>query len=210
MNSEDEKILIEKFIDKFDFSLDERNEIIKNTFKKQFKKGEIAYSNDSCHGYFIVKSGSLRAFIITPNLKEMTVFELQKNDSCVFCSLCFMQNSQSEMSLQTSEDSEILLIPASIYKKLKDRHQSVTNYTLSLISTRFASIVNVMEQAIFLPLVVRVRELLRQKAVNQNVKITHEAIANHLGSAREAISRILKEMEKNGAIEHSRGQIRLK
>ena len=62
----------------------------------------------------------------------------------------------------------------------------------------------------FLPLVVRVRELLRQKAVNQNVKITHEAIANHLGSAREAISRILKEMEKNGEIEQSRGQIRLK
>ena len=60
-----------------------------------------------------------------------------------------MQNSQSEMSLQASEDSEILLVPASIYKKLKDRHQSVTNYTLSLISTRFASIVNVMEQAIF-------------------------------------------------------------
>ena len=55
---------------------------------------------------------------------------------------------------------------------------------------------------------IRVRELLHQKAIKQNIKITHETIANHLGSAHEAISRILKEMEKNGEIEQSRGEIR--
>ena len=69
-----------------------------------------------------------------------------------------------------------------------------------------------MEQALFLPLSARIMNFLSQSIENLNenfIKITHEELANHLGSAREAVSRVLKELERSGQITQSRGEIRL-
>ena len=69
-----------------------------------------------------------------------------------------------------------------------------------------------MEQALFSPLSARIMNFLSQSIENLNenfIKITHEELANHLGSAREAVSRVLKELERSGQITQSRGEIRL-
>lgn len=208
LNESDERILYEKFISKFEILDTDVQNILKNSVVKSFKKDDLIYPKDSCYGFIIVKTGSLRAYISTSNFKEITVFSLNKGDTCILCGFCSFGSINAELNLQITCDSQVILIPKPIYKNLKDNYTQIANFTLNLVSSRFSSIVNVMEQALFLPLTKRIVNFLTDQG-GIGVKITHEQLANHLGSAREAISRILKEMQKAGIVEQKRGTITL-
>lgn len=209
LSKEDKKILDEEFIERFEISPNDAKIIHENAVAKKLKKGALIYTKDENCGYIIVKGGVLRAFITSQNLKEITIFKLKGGDNCVICSSCTMSSFDTEITISIEEDVEAILIPIHIFKNIKDNYNSVLNHALSLLSARFASAITAMEQALFAPLVSRVKNFLVQNAKDGEVSITHEQLANHLGSAREAVSRILKEMEKSGAISQKRGKIYL-
>lgn len=209
LSKEDKKILDKEFIDRFEISLADAKKIYESAVAKRLKKGTLIYSKDENCGYIIVKSGVLRAFITSQNLKEITIFKLESGDNCVICSSCTMSSFDTEITLSIQEDVEAILIPIQIFKDIKSSYTSVLNHALSLISARFAAAISVMEQALFAPLVSRVKNFLMENSKNGEIAITHEELANHLGSAREAVSRILKEMEKSKAISQKRGKIYL-
>ncbi|MBX1886132.1 Crp/Fnr family transcriptional regulator [Campylobacter peloridis] len=189
-------------LEKQDFDFLQKNIQIKN-IEKNFKV------NDECLGFVKVLKGELRAFILTPNAKEITLFHLKENDECIICSECNVDSISYDVFIQSSQDTSIAIIPANIFKTLKDKYPKINNYVLSLITKRFNTLVKVLEQALFSPLSFRVCEFLKENATNNTLKITHEALANHLGSAREVVSRILKELEKEGKIKIQRGKITL-
>lgn len=209
LSKEDKKILDDEFINRFEISPTDAKKIYESAVAKRLKKGALIYSKDENCGYIIVKSGVLRAFITSQNLKEITIFKLESGDNCVICSSCTMSSFDTEITLSIQEDVEAILIPIQIFKDIKSSYASVLNHALSLISARFAAAISVMEQALFAPLVSRVKNFLMENSKNGEIAITHEELANHLGSAREAVSRILKEMEKSKAISQKRGKIYL-
>ena len=104
----------------------------------------------------------------------------------------------------------MILIPKKLFKRLRESYPQVANHALELVAGRFSVVINVMEQALFMPLAQRIINFLEQNGACRGLKITHEQIANHLGSAREAVSRVLKEMQKQGRIEQKRGVVTLK
>lgn len=209
LSDEFQKILYGEFLSKFDISSEDRRLLLQNAVIKTFKKGEIIYPKDGCYGYAIVTSGEIRGYISTSNFKEITVFNLKNGDSCILCAFCSLGLSQLELNLQIMQDTQIILIPKPFYKQLRERYPQVANHTLELISRRFSSVMNAMEQALFTPLTGRIMKFLEQNGAQNELKITHEQIANHLGSAREAVSRVLKELENKGAIKQKRGVITL-
>lgn len=210
LNEEDSKFLDDNFLSQFEICEDDKKIIFQRSIVKTFRKDEIIYTKDGCKGFIMLKNGNLRAYIASSNFKEITVFSLNENECCILCSSCVKDSFEIEINLQAYEDTDVILIPVDTYKILRDKYPDVMNYTLSLVSTRFASVINVMEQALFSPLVERIRNFLSQNAKNSNIKITHEQLANHIGSAREAVSRVLKEMEKEGEIVQKRGVITFK
>lgn len=207
LNSEDLKILHREFIDKFELNEDDIARLENETITKTLNSGELAYFNHECLGFMIIKNGLLRAYISSENFKEITVFMLKKYESCILCDSCYMGEFKTKINMQVKEQTEILLIPVGLFREIKDKYLDVTNHILSLVAKRFAQSIKVMEQALFSSLKDRILNFLKENSSNGSIKITHEELASHLGSAREAVSRILKEMENDKLISRKRGVI---
>lgn len=206
MNKTQENIILEHFSN---FNLEQKDidMIIKKTYIKNFNENKILYQKDSCFGHIILTKGAIRAYIISENGKEITIFSLKENQSCIISASCLIGSFSFEIILEAQKDTEILVLPSEFYNTLNEKYQSISRYTMQILSSRFAEVINVLEQAIFTPLVTRVQDFLKQNQHSGVLNCTHEQIANHLGSAREAISRVLKDMEKKGEIKLKRGKI---
>ncbi|WP_139451820.1 Crp/Fnr family transcriptional regulator [Campylobacter armoricus] len=197
---------MENFISRFELEKQDLELIQKNlqiiNIERNFKV------NDKCLGFVKILKGELRTFILTPNAKEITLFHLKENDECVICSECNIDNISYDVFIQSTQDTRLAIIPSNTFLILKDKYPKINNYILTLLTKRFNTLVKILEQALFMPLSSRICKFLKENADNDNtLKITHEALANHLGSAREAISRILKELEKEGKIKLERSKI---
>lgn len=206
LNQADENLLKDKF-SQFDLSKNDLETIIKNASYLKCQKGQILYPNGAnCYGFVIVKYGKIRAFVQDLG-KEITIFNLNPGDECVLCMPCINQNLQFEINLEVKENLEMILIDSKIFSQIKQKYQKLTNYLLNLISKRFAMSMNIMQTALFTPLSKRILDFIYKNAKNGVLKTTHETIASELGTAREVVSRILKDMEKNGEICLTRGKI---
>jgi len=206
----DREIILEKFRG-LNIAEGDICEMLERASVQKFDIGEILYKDSaSCYGFFVVKKGEIRAFIMGENAKEITLFNLKKGDECILCSLCISDDLGQSVTLQVKEPLEIIVIPPSVFIKFREKYVTLTNYALSLISRRFSQAISVMTTALFTPLSRRIRDFLDQNAKSNIVTVTHENLANEIGSAREAVSRVLKEMQKNGEIKLLRGKILIK
>lgn len=174
--------------------------IVQQAYFKSFAPNTLINQNENCLGFIYVLSGALRAYIMSENTKEITLFALKENDYCLLCSHCALRSIHYDILLESSQNTEVLIVPHQLFSKLKDTYPALSNFTLALISKRLSQTIATLEQALFKPLVERIREFLYKNAQNNEIFISHEEIANHLGSSREVVSRILKEMEKRGEI----------
>lgn len=181
--------------------------------EKQFLKGQILHQGGSdCSGLFIVKSGRLRAFIISQSGREITLYRLFERDICLFSASCIMKNISFDISIEAETDTEVLVIPADTYEALMKTSVAVADYTNQLMASRFSDVMWIMEQALFTSLDSRLSSfLLDERAIDgsDSLKITHEEIAMHLGSAREAVTRMLKYFQEENLVQLSRGKITL-
>ena len=202
--------LKQRFTSKFTLSAQDEEAVLKNATLKSFKKGDRIYPKDGCLGYAIIISGRVRGLVSTSNFKEITVFNLQDGDSCMLCGFCSLGALQAEINLQIEDDVRMILIPREIFKRLRENYPQVANHALELMATRFSSAITAMDQTLFLPLARRIINFLEQNGAKNGLKITHEQIANDIASAREAVSRALKEMQKKGLVELKRGVVTLR
>ncbi len=202
-------ILDKNFINKFDFLDEDLALIYENSFKKYLQKNEIFYAGEDCVGFIVVAKGALRAFMASDSGKEITIFSIKSGECCLLCDTCKMGGLENKISVQTTQDSSIIILPMHVFARLKDHYSEVLDFSFNIMADRFAKVINVMEQIVFKPLANRILDFLKQNAEDGVVKITHEELANHIASAREAVSRVLKELERSGKIEQNRGKIKL-
>ncbi|MCX2717045.1 Crp/Fnr family transcriptional regulator [Helicobacter sp. MIT 21-1697] len=177
--------------------------LMQRTLFKRFAPHTLINQKETCLGFILVLSGGLRAYIMSENAKEITLFTLKENDICLLCSHCALHSINYDILLESSQATEVLLVPQELFSSLKDTYPALSNFALTIISKRLSQTISTLEQALFKPLVERIREFLHENAHNKEIRISHEEIANHLGSSREVISRILKEMENKGEIKRA-------
>lgn len=124
--------------------------------------------------------------------------------------LCLLRSIQFEITIEAEKDTELWVIPAEIYKSIMEESAPVANYTNELMATRFSDVMWLIEQILWKSLDKRVAAfLLEESAIEDSneLKITHEIIANHLGSHREVITRMLRYFQSEGMVRLSRGTI---
>ena len=170
------------------------------------KKGEVFY-NDFCYGFVSVLSGELKVYASSEN-REIALFSLKSGDECLVCADC-LDAFGSRVRIEVASECVFESLPAGLFKDLKAKYPLFANHILSLLAGRFYSSVSVLSVALFAPLKERILDFLRQNSQNGVCVCTHAQIANELGSVREAISRVLKELEKAGIIRQKRGEITL-
>lgn len=123
-----------------------------------------------------------------------------------------MRSIQFEVTIQAEKDTELWVIPAEVYQDIMEASAPVANYTNELMASRFSEVMWLMEQVMWKSLDKRVAAFLLEEASIEGssvLKITHEAIANHLGTHREVITRMLRYFQSEGMVRLSRGMVQL-
>ena len=168
--------------------------------------------SDDCLGLLIVRSGQLRAYITSEEGREITLYRLFEHDICLFTASCIMSSIQFEIMIETEKETEFWIIPPLFYKSLKEQYAAVANYTNEIMSSRFTDIMWLMEQIMWKSFDKRLAAFLLEESTLEDsltLKITHEKIAAHLGSAREVVTRMLKYFQSEGAVTLTRGTIQI-
>ena len=183
------------------------------TALRQIKKGTMLHrSGEDCLGLLLIRSGQLRAFISSPEGKEITVYRLFERDVCLFSASCIMKNIQFDLFITAEKDTEAWLIPLDVYQDLSARYAAVANYTNELMGARFTEVMWLMEQILFQSFDQRLASFLLEESAIEGaftLSLTHEKIASHLGTAREVVTRMLRYFQSEGAVRLSRGAIEI-
>jgi len=191
----------------------EKQLIQQSAQSKKLKKGEILLQgSDKCLGLVIVQEGQLRAYINSEEGKEITLYRLLFGDICILSASCMLRSINFEISIEAEKDSHLVIIPNVIFEKLNQENLDIKQYTLDLVTMRFSEVMWVMEQLVFSSLGQRLASFLFEQSIRENnpvLTITHEAIARNLGSAREVITRLLKQFQDDGMVRLSRSEIEI-
>ena len=123
-----------------------------------------------------------------------------------------MRSIQFEMMIKAEKDTELWIVPAEIYQSIMQESAPVSNFTNEIMASRFSEVMWLMEQIMWKSLDKRVAAFLLEEVSiegTSHLKITHETIANHLGSHREVITRMLRYFQNEGMVKLSRSSIEI-
>jgi len=191
----------------------QQDRILGSLMERRISKGTVIHNGSmDCAGLMLVKTGQLRAYILSDEGREITIYRLFDRDMCLFSASCIMRSIQFEVTIETEKDSELWVIPAEIYQNIMEESAPLSNYTNELMATRFSDVMWLLEQIMWKSLDKRVAAfLLEEMSIEgtDQLKITHETIANHLGSHREVITRMLRYFQNEGMVRLARGEIKI-
>lgn len=192
-------------------SQEQQRRIHDSLMTRHVEKGTVIHNGSmDCTGLLLVQSGQLRAYILSDEGREITIYRLFERDMCLFSASCIMRSIQFEIMIEAEKDTELWVIPSEIYKSIMEKSAPVANYTNELMASRFSDVMWLIEQIMWKSLDKRVAAfLLEESSIEDTVelKITHEIIANHLGSHREVITRMLRYFQSEGMVKLSRGTV---
>ena len=191
----------------------QQNQLLSGLTSRKAKKGTILHNGSAdCTGLLLIKTGQLRAYILSDEGRELTIYRLFDRDMCLFSASCILNSIQFEITITAEKDTEFWLIPSELYKNLLTESAPLANYTNELMAARFSDVMWLIEQVLWKSLDKRLAAFLLEEAAiedSNELKITHEIIANHLGSHREVITRMLRYFQSDGIVKLSRGKITL-
>ncbi|MCI8609805.1 MAG: Crp/Fnr family transcriptional regulator [Firmicutes bacterium] len=182
-------------------------------FDRTIKKGTIIHHGSmDCTGLLFLKTGRLRAYILSAEGREITIYRLFDRDMCLFSASCMLNSIQFEIIIQAEKDTDLWIIPPEAYKQLMEESAPVANYTNEVMATRFSEVMWLIEQIMWRSLDKRIAGFLLDEAAIEaadKLKITHETIANHLGTHREVVTRMLRYFQNEGMVSLSRGIVEI-
>ncbi len=187
--------------------------ILGSLVSHRVKKGTVIHNGSmDCTGLLLIKSGQLRVYILSDEGREITLYRLFELDMCLFSASCMLRSIQFDVTIAAEKDTEFWVVPTEVYKGILEESAPAANYTNELMASRFSDVMWLMEQIMWKSLDRRLAAFLLEEASiegSSTLKITHETIANHLGSHREVITRMLRYFQNEGMVRLSRGVIEI-
>ena len=181
-------------------------------FRKIKAGTQIHDSSSECLGLVMVRSGQLRAYILSEDGREITISRLFEYDVSLLSASCVMPDMQFNVMIEAEKDTEFWSIPACLFKNLVDESLAVSNYSRNLLSSNFSELMWLMEQIMWKSIDKRLANFLLEEASledSNQLKITHERIAGHMGTAREVVTRMLRYFQSEGMVKLTRGTIEI-
>ncbi len=213
LNKED-LLYLEEYLPYWEKLSNDEKHLLTNTFRTvKYNKGEHLHSaGKECLGHLVVKKGELRAYMLSEEGRDVTLFRLPEGESCVLSASCILSNITFEVLIDAEQDAEIYLLNVGTFNELAQENIYVENYLYKKAADRFSDVMWAMEQILFMSFDKRLAVFLHDEMVktkSNKIKLTHEQIARYIGSAREVVSRMLKSFESHGILKLSRGTIEI-
>jgi len=179
-----------------------------NLIVKLDKDYILLNENEQCSHVLFLLRGEIEVYKISENGKIFQLYTIKEGESCVLNLSCVLSDNSYLAYAKAITDIECVLIPSSIFLRIFKEEENLRKYVFNLISTRLIQITAKVEGIVLESLETRLRNwLLNQKS--EIIYVTHDEIANQLGSAREVVSRQLKKWENDKKVILYRGKIRL-
>ncbi|HOK48900.1 MAG TPA: Crp/Fnr family transcriptional regulator [Sedimentibacter sp.] len=191
----------------------ERQLCLNNFVVANYKKGANLHgAGKECQGLILVRRGELRFYILSEEGRDVTLFRISQGENCILSASCILSNITFDLLIDAEQDSEVLLLNVETFDKLARENIYVENYIYKKSTERFSEVMWAVEQILFMSFDKRLAVFLYDETVKTKsnvIKYTHEQIAKYVGSAREVVSRMLKNFEAQGILKLSRGTIEI-
>ena len=182
-------------------------------FTKTFSEGEIILNDNSyIKAIPIVTTGSIRVMRTDEDGREILLYYIKAGESCIMSFLGGLHQDTSKIKAVAEEETEVLFIPIDKISFLIKEFPEWLDYIFRLYHKRFEELLEVVNAVAFKKMDERLFNFIKKKCEmtqKQTLFITHEQIANELGTARVVVSRLLKQMEENGYVKLGRNKITL-
>lgn len=195
-----------------EISESDRAFICQNSFALTYKKGTNIHDSNECSGVILVRSGSLRLYMMSEEGKDITLYRLHKGDMCMLSASCVLKSITFDVFVDAEENSECYVISGPAFAEVSARNPQIKIFALETAVSRFSDVMWVMQQILFMSMDKRLAIFLADESARTNsdtIVLTHEQIARYMGSAREVVSRMLKYFANEGIVEVSRKDIRI-
>ena len=191
----------------------EKNLLLQNTAAVSYKKGSSIHRADyKCLGLLLVKSGSLRVYIMSEDGKEITLYRIYPGELCILSASCVLSSITFDVYIDAVEDSQVLQVSSSVISLLMHDNIYVEAFANRTAAERFSDVMWAMQQILFMSFDRRLAIFLLDESASlgtDRLPLTHEQIAKLMGSAREVVTRMLKYFSQEGYVALSRGCVTL-
>ena len=191
----------------------QQQQLKSSAISRTVKKGTVLHNgNLDCTGLLLIRHGQLRAYILSDEGREISLYRLFDRDICLFSASCMMNSIQFEITIEAQKDTTMWVISADTYQHIMKESAVVANFTNEIMATRFSEVMWLMEQIMWKSFDKRLAEFLLEECSleeTNTLKITHETIANHLGTAREVVTRMLRYFQSEGMVKLARGTVEI-
>lgn len=181
---------------------------------KSFETGEELLRTGQYIRYVpIVLKGSLKVTREDDSGREILLYFIRPGESCIMTLFAVRQNHPSLVRAVVDEPVELLLVPVETIHRDLENHRDWLNFTFALFQQRYEELLQMINDIAFARVDDRLIDLLRMRSKmqqNREIAVTHQQLADELGTAREVVTRLLKKLELEGVIETGRGKVRLR
>jgi len=180
--------------------------------RKKFQTGEVIVTEHSrVQSIPMLMEGSVKVVRIDED-RELVLYYLQPGETCVMSFMAGMFNDVHNVRMVAEEACEIAFIPIDQFKAVLREHPDMLTYMFQIYHKRFGELLDLVDAVAFRKMDERLLQFLEKRAEVSGSRIltmTHEQLAQELGTAREVVSRLLKQMETKGLLELGRNRIQL-
>lgn len=170
----------------------------------------ICLERKACPHLPIVLHGMARVYKANEEGKELTLYRIEAGESCILTTSCILNDIVFPANAVAVSDVDALVVPASEVVAWMDTYPDWRRYIFGLISERLSAVIELVEEVAFQRMDTRLSSYIREATKESPVlNKTHEMIATDLGTSREVISRLLKDLENKGIVELSRGHLKV-
>ena len=190
-----------------------RNKLYEYGISKKYAEGDVILNENAyIRAIPIVLSGTIRVIRTDDDGREILLYYIKAGESCIMSFLGGMHQDTSKVKAIAEEEAEILFIPIEKVSELIKEYPEWLDYIFRLYHKRFEELLEVVNAVAFKKMDERLEDLVRKKSEltkSRTLFVTHEQLANELGTAREVVSRLLKQMEESGLVRLGRNRIDL-
>ena len=194
-------------------ALEENMDLLDLGITKHFEPGDTIVTEDApVQSIPIVTSGSVKVMQSDDTYREMVLYYLRPGETCIMSILAGLYHDTSKVKAVAEEESEVLFIPINKIHELIREHPEWLNYIFQIYHKRFEELLEVVDAVAFKKMDERLLQFLQKRCEvmeTDTLTMTHDQLAQELGTAREVISRLLKKMEAEGLVELGRNKITL-
>ncbi|MDZ7764448.1 MAG: Crp/Fnr family transcriptional regulator [Melioribacteraceae bacterium] len=186
------------------------NDFRDNVVAQRVKAGTyLSMEGDPCNYFPIIKSGLVRVFKLGSKGQEMTLYRIEPGQSCILTISCLLSKKTFPAVALVEEDCEVLLIQESVLREWLGKYNLWNQYIFDYLSRVLFNVINILENISFKSIDIRILEFLKSAFIKEGYEIqtTHQKIAIEIGTAREVVSRSLKQLEKQNILRLHRGKI---